>query len=462
MNDFSGGYIAEMESRMRSQSSWLNFVPTAYWGDFGHGAWPDISLTFDTMLFFFRNEKRGATLDGTRAEPTVKNAPDEFTDMSRRLPAGRKLQVGVYFGAHSTLGDPSAKYDYDLVSLVLNSPLLGGSTAYLVFKKPGVACTGSNYLDDKYCTLQKAYGDAPQPFVSFHKPDGMILSTGNIYFTSHDAFGAHVFRTGQTSIPGQEIELYHEPPGNQFGDIVFADVGGVYYGYFFAVNSLAQYTIKRILLTGSQVATVLTPAFNNIEIVNSHHNLATDGVNLYWQDVSSVKKMPIGGGGITTLDPTTPNTPTAGVYLNNAGNIIYASVAAVRWVPPGGTLTTPLFRTIANANAPVTTILPVANGTYWGDRNGAIQLKLGSTISTIQTNTGMVPTSIGTNIAGGVLVWTQCSSSTCQMAFDFPAGKWVSPVANNALGASMNPSGNVFWGDDFGVHRLSDLHPPVP
>jgi hypothetical protein len=150
-----------------------------------------------------------------------------------------------------------------------------------------------------------------------------------------------------------------------------------------------------------------------------------------------------------------PNTPTAGVYLNN-GKIIYASVAAVRYVPTSGALTNPLFRTIANANSTVTTIMPVANGTYWGDRNGAIQLVQGSTISTIQANTGLVPTSIGTNgyTAGGALVWTQCASSTCQIRFDFPSGNWASSVSANALGASMNSSGNVFWGDDIGVHRV--------
>ena len=108
------------------------------------------------------------------------------------------------------------------------------------------------------------------------------------------------------------------------------------------------------------------------------------------------------------------------------GNIIYASVNAVRYVPTVGAVTAPLVRTIANANTTVTSILPVANGTYWGDRNGAIQLKLGSTIYTIQANTGMVPTSMATNgyTAGGALVWTQCASTTCQMRFDLPAGNW--------------------------------------
>ena len=109
-----------------------------------------------------------------------------------------------------------------------------------------------------------------------------------------------------------------------------------------------------------------------------------------------------------------------------------------------------------NANAPVTTILPVANVTYWGDRAGAIQLKVSSTISTIQANTGLVPTSMGTNgyTAGGALVWTQGGSSTGQLVFHFPVHNGVVPIANNALGASMNSYGNVFWGDDAGVHRL--------
>jgi hypothetical protein len=28
------------------------------------------------------------------------------------------------------------------------------------------------------------------------------------------------------------------------------------------------------------------------------------------------------------------------------------------------------------------------------------------------------------------------------------------PIGDPALGASMNSSGHVFWGDDLGVHRL--------
>jgi hypothetical protein len=286
--------------------------------------------------------------------------------------------------------------------------------------------------------------------VSNRKPDGLILSTGNLYFTSHDASGAQVFRAAQSSSPGQEIVLYHEP-GARFGDIVYALVDGIWFGYFLAERANVI-TIKRVPLTGGAGTTLTT--VTNVDIANSHRNLVTDGVNLYWQDVNSVRKMPIGGGAITVLDPSNPNTPTAGISLRN-GNIIYASVKDIRYVPTTGAITTPLVRTIATASSRVTALFTVANGVYWGENDGAVRLKVGSTTTTLQPSTGLVPTSIGTNgyTAGGALVWTECGSSSCRMHFRFPSSNWVSPIAGGALGASVTSYGNVFWGDADGVHR---------
>jgi len=150
--------------------------------------------------------------------------------------------------------------------------------------------------------------------VSFRKPDGLVLSTGNLYFTSHDANFGTVWRMDQSALPGQEI-LLHAELGARFGDIVFAQVGGAFFGYFFATGAGPTVTIKRIPLSGGP-ATVLA-TLTDIDIVNDRRNLVTDGVNLYWQDVSTVRKMPIGGGDIdiTVLDQSQPNTPTAGVAL---------------------------------------------------------------------------------------------------------------------------------------------------
>jgi hypothetical protein len=107
--------------------------------------------------------------------------------------------------------------------------------------------------------------------------DGMVLSTANIYFTAHDNAGAGVFRTGQSAKPGQEIELCHEPDC-RFGDIVWAKVDDVFYGYFFALAG-GMTTIRRIPLAPQpgQVAAIIRPAAADIDIASSHGNLVTDG-----------------------------------------------------------------------------------------------------------------------------------------------------------------------------------------
>jgi hypothetical protein len=99
-------------------------------------------------------------------------------------------------------------------------------------------------------TRERAEAARAAPVTSSRRVNGMVLSTANLYFTSNDEAGAHVFRTAQAANPGQEAELYREPPGNEFGDIVFANVAGGWYGYFFTANSSGDAFIKRVPLTG--------------------------------------------------------------------------------------------------------------------------------------------------------------------------------------------------------------------
>jgi trypsin-like peptidase len=286
--------------------------------------------------------------------------------------------------------------------------------------------------------------------VSYRQPDGLILSTGNLYFTSHDASTASVWRTAQGSSPGQEFLLYSEQ-GARFGDIVFAQVDGIWWGYFFATKA-GVVTIKRVPLTGGAATDMKT--IENVDVANSHRNLATDGVNLYWQDVNSVRKMPIRGGDGAVLDATSPNTPTAGIALRN-GTVIYASVADIRYVPTGGAVTAPWVRTIATASSRVTALHAVSNGVYWGEQSGAIRLKVGNATTTLPSTEGLVPTSISTNgfTAGAAQAWTQCGSGQCSLHFDFPVWRGKQAISANALGVTVTSSGNVFWGDANGVHR---------
>jgi hypothetical protein len=292
---------------------------------------------------------------------------------------------------------------------------------------------------------------AQDQLVSFRKPDGLILSTGNLYFTSHDASSATVWRTSQTSLPGQEIVLFWEA-GARFGDIVFAQVGGNFFGYFFAQKG-GVITIRRIPLTGGN-STVLT-TMNNVDVANSHRNLVTDGVNLYWQDDRAVRKMPIGGGAVTVLDQATPNTPTAGIALQG-NRIIYASVRDIRFVPTSGAITSPLFRTIATAGSTVTALHAVSNGVYWGERNGFVRLKVGTTIKTLPATANLIPTSISSNgfTAGAMEVWTQCGGQSCRLHIQTPVTSGASiPIGADALGVTVLSSGKIFWGDAAGVHR---------
>jgi hypothetical protein len=277
------------------------------------------------------------------------------------------------------------------------------------------------------------------------------LSTGNLYFTTHDAAGATVWRTSQTSVPGQETVLYWEA-GARFGDIVFAQVGGNFFGYFFA-QSGGVITIKRVPLTGGNATTLAT--ITNVDIANSHRNLATDGVSLFWQDDRAVRRMPIGGGAVTVLDGATPNTPTAGIALQN-DRLIYASVREIRFVPKTGAITNPALRVIATAATTVTALHAVSNGVYWGERSGAVRLKVGPTVTTLPATANLIPTSISSSgfTAGAMEVWTQCASQSCRLHIQtaVTSGSFI-PAGADAIGATVLSSGRIFWGDSAGIHR---------
>ena len=295
--------------------------------------------------------------------------------------------------------------------------------------------------------------------------DGLILSTANIYFTSHSFFNppintrASVWRTAQSAVSGQEASLYSEWSA-WFGDIVFANVGGTFYGYFFATTAVGQdLSIKRVPLTGLPAGVPATPVGDPLEffdIQRTHRNLVTDGSFLYWQDSSAVRKMPIGGGPSIVLDESAavPNGPTAGLALRGK-NLIYASLNYIRYVPTDGSaITPPHLRTIVTAASRVTALHAIYNGVYWGEESGAVKVKFGNSISTLSSTPGFRPTSISTNESTSSRAWSECGgSSGCRLQFDYPGNHWSSAVGTGAHGVTVTPANNVFWGDEDGVHR---------
>src|SRR5215472_12228229 len=67
---------------------------------------------------------------------------------------------------------PSVPYDYNLASLALKQPSVGSAVAYGL-QTPQVTCDGSNFLQDRFCALAKAYGppgiEITPPQITFSK-----------------------------------------------------------------------------------------------------------------------------------------------------------------------------------------------------------------------------------------------------------------------------------------------------
>jgi hypothetical protein len=295
--------------------------------------------------------------------------------------------------------------------------------------------------------------------IAQHVADGMVLSTANIYFTAHDNAGARVFRTAQSATPGQEAELCHEP-ACRFGDIVFANVDGVFYGYFFALTS-GMTTIRRIPLAPQpgQVAEIIGPAAADIDIVSSHGNLVTDGSFLYWQSDTAINKMPVRGGAVTVLDRTPLTRPATGLHLVGP-NLIYAVDRVVYHVPADGSaITPPALRVVFTAAAGVVACVPAQGGfIIVAERNGAIVNH--------SNNAGGVPQDPGaafitSMVSNGVaLAWTQMASQEIapgqldarwQLRGDAGISGFNIPTGANPRLAMFNAAGDLYWLDDDGV-----------
>jgi hypothetical protein len=187
---FKPDTIAAMESNMRTQAPWMNFAPYIYYPQFRNSNWKDLVLTLDSMVFFFRNDKRGVCIGPSPdCDATLANVPDEVADMRHLLPSGRKMLLGEYWvGLSYSEGGkpPSITYDYTLTRLALEHPSVGSAVAYGL-QTPGINCDGVNFLQDRFCSLQKAYGSdlaiAP-PTISFPQTFVGEVSTRAVAITN--------------------------------------------------------------------------------------------------------------------------------------------------------------------------------------------------------------------------------------------------------------------------------------
>lgn len=283
--------------------------------------------------------------------------------------------------------------------------------------------------------------------------DGMVLSTANLYFTTHDRDFTKVFRTAQSAQPGQEVELCREQ-SCRFGDIVFAKVDDLFYGYFFALAGGIT-TIKRIPLAPQpgQVAEIIGPPIADIDIVSSYGNLVTDGSFLYWQSDNAINKMPVGGGAVTVLDTTLSLTrPVTGLHLVGP-NLIYAVGRVVYHVPVDGSAsqTPPASRVVFTTGTGVAACAPQVGSVYVADRNGAIVWHSDNGSSQVKQDHGAgFITSMALDVSHAAVAWTQMAANW-QVRVEAGVNNLTLPAGANPRLAMFNAAGDVFWIDDDGV-----------
>lgn len=164
-NDIAPEVLAEMQSGMRSRAPWLNLILETYSNRMDNAP-PDITRTADTLLFYFRDDLSSGHIAGSGGEQSVWRAADEVRYVQSFLPAGRKIQLGQYWGGlmvGSTFEMGTPRYNLDLMRLQMSLPNVGGFQQYPQLETSTTACNELNFTSDKYCILQRAYGTPDRP-----------------------------------------------------------------------------------------------------------------------------------------------------------------------------------------------------------------------------------------------------------------------------------------------------------
>lgn len=188
---FSPAFVATVTRRLRAHSPRFTLVPVVYFFNGGtetFGGAIDLPMTLDAPLFYFRNELEGAgpcadpscpwgprapanvsdrhggCLAGECATGTARNAPQEIERVATYLPAGRKMHVGFYATGHSSLGDPTARYVYEIMPAILTQPSVAGVNVYCAWAPANTSdCSALSAVGahgDKGCAVKLAFDEA--------------------------------------------------------------------------------------------------------------------------------------------------------------------------------------------------------------------------------------------------------------------------------------------------------------
>jgi hypothetical protein len=297
-------------------------------------------------------------------------------------------------------------------------------------------------------------GESPQPLaassiVAFSSPNGLVASTGNLYWTSTavDEFGpdvSTVWRAGKNNVPGNESVLYREFGDDRFfGSIVFANPGA-FFGYFIAnyiTPTGVTSQIKRVPLTGGQAVVIATsPAPIGLR------DLLTDGSMLFWVDAGGIRSVPLAGGPVTTLRSSNFIT-----RLTIDSTFLYygEEFLIFRMLKTGAEQ-----RVVVSTNGRVTA-LHVDGGigyVFWGEQGGGVFTRPsfpGQTRITYQAaSPGRDVTSVGWD--GSRVLWSDClqpGNTACTVKKRQAGVTFTLTSGKVGVGHLQWDAASVYWGD---------------
>jgi hypothetical protein len=204
---------------------------------------------------------------------------------------------------------------------------------------------------------------------------GMVTSTGNIYWThtSHSEFGpsrSYVMRAGKNNVPVSETFIYSvgAPSGGSlsFGSLAYASIGRAYYAYFMATYggaSPATRILRVPLDANSREATVIA----TLPVVAPMAQLKVDGGQLYFTDGAALRKLPIGGGAITTLA-----TGLTSDFGFDAERVFFLDGQVIKSVPKAGGSSTYEALSLSMINALYVHVAGTTTSIYYGDAAGNV------------------------------------------------------------------------------------------
>jgi hypothetical protein len=232
-----------------------------------------------------------------------------------------------------------------------------------------VGCSGSVDVDGVEVGASSAALTGPLVVASM-SPTGLIASTGNLYWTQNSfsrllpyTYTARVYRAAKTNTPGQETILYSETSHSpvSFGNITYAMVDGVWYGYFVATYGTTS-QIKRVPLAGGSAVTIGSTS----QTISPTSQIFADGTNLYFSDANGLYYLDIRGTSYTHIINATSGIPSFGI---DASNVYWASGQDIWKVAKPGVGAFTKINTQAVGNISFISIQPAAGNfptkVYW-------------------------------------------------------------------------------------------------